>query len=221
MRSPSRLHASRRRLRGLRASARRDAEHRDRQLVRTEQPPQPPEAGARAIFVHRLHVHVALAGPGHRAEHVGQECLRLLVAMQDRAFAAFLIVDHELHRDARAPGPAWIRRVAPIADQIARVGRGHGWLLPHRNDGQCSQDGASWARQAASVERSWSVISVILPGGMAPRLHRPDLNETAVPSDLVGVVEPHIVRRRGDAGPDRLVRRDTCCSGRARCPPPL
>src|SRR5262245_62353176 len=108
-----------------------------------------------------------LARPRHRAEYVRQERLRLLVAMQDRALATFLIIDHELHRDTGAAGPARVRRVATIADQVARVGRAHGVAWPHRNDGQRSSGGASTARHAASVERSWSVISVMLPGGMA------------------------------------------------------
>ena len=107
-------------------------------------------------------------GHGTRAEHVGEKCLRLLVAMQVRAFSDFLIFYHYLQGDARASGPARVGWVAPVADQIARIGHGHGWLFPQRNDGQCSHDGASSARQAAKVERSSvEVISVILPGGMA------------------------------------------------------
>src|SRR5262245_15259320 len=108
-----------------------------------------------------------LARPRHRAEYVRQERLRLLVAMQDRALATFLIIDHELHRDTGAAGPARVRRVATIAERVAAVGRAHGPAWPPGNQGPRRTGRAATARPAASVERSLSVISVMLPGGMA------------------------------------------------------
>ena len=106
---------------GLRASAVATPNTVTGMLPRGEQPPQPPEPGARAILEHQLHVHVTLPGPGRRAEHVGEEGLGGLVAVQDRVLAAFLEIDHELHGDARAAGPARIGRRAAIAGEVARI----------------------------------------------------------------------------------------------------
>ena len=74
----------------------------DRNRALGEQPTQPPEAGARAVFVDRLHVHVAHARPGRGADDLRQERLRGGVAVQDVVLAALLVVDDELHGDARA-----------------------------------------------------------------------------------------------------------------------
>ena len=106
---------------GFRLQRGGDAEHRGRQLAFGEHPPQPPEAGARAIFEHRFDIGVALAGPGLRAQHVGQKRLRGAVAVQDVVLAALLEIHHELHRDARVAGPARIGRVAAVAAEVAGV----------------------------------------------------------------------------------------------------
>ena len=82
-------------------------------IPRGERPPQPPEAGARAVLEHRFHVHVALAAPGLRAEHVGEKRLRGRVAMQDRVLAALLEIHHELQGDAGPARPARIGGVRP------------------------------------------------------------------------------------------------------------
>ena len=106
-----------------------DAEHRGRQIAFGEHPPQPPEAGARAIFEHRFDIGVALAGPGLRTQHVGQERLRGAVAVQDVVLAALLEIHHELDRDARVARPARIGRVAAVAAEVAGVaGVGHARL---------------------------------------------------------------------------------------------
>jgi hypothetical protein len=83
---------------------------------------QPPEAGARSIFVDRLHVHVALARPWAAPTISDRKASRGGVAMEDVVLAAFLVVDDELQRDARAAGPARLRRVGAIADHVAGVG---------------------------------------------------------------------------------------------------
>ena len=41
--------------------------------------------------------------------------------MQDVVLAAFLVVDDELHGDARAARPVGVRRRAPVADHVARI----------------------------------------------------------------------------------------------------
>ena len=89
--------------------------------------PQPPEAGAGAVFVNRLHVHVPLAGPGCSADDLRQECLRGRIAVQDAVLAALLVVDHELHGDARLPRPARI-----------------GWGPAVTDEGRAGREGVSW-----------------------------------------------------------------------------
>ncbi len=68
-----------------------------------------------------LDVGVALADPGLRAQHVGQKRLRRAIAVQDVVLAAFLEIDHELHRDPRGIRPFRIGRVAAVAAEVARV----------------------------------------------------------------------------------------------------
>ena len=99
----------------------RDAEHGGRHLALGEHPPQPPEAGARAVFEHRFDIGVALARPGLRAQHVRQERFGGAIAMQDVVLAALLEIHHELHRDPRIARPARIGRVAAVAAEIAGV----------------------------------------------------------------------------------------------------
>src|SRR3954452_10048406 len=66
---------------------------------------------------------MALSRPRLRAQYVGQERFRCAVAMQDVVLAAFLEIDHELHRDPRIAGPARVRRVAAIAAEISGIAR--------------------------------------------------------------------------------------------------
>ena len=106
---------------GLRVERGRDAVDGDRNVALGEHAPQPPEAGARAVFVDRLHVHVAHARPGLRADDLREERLRGRVAVEDVVLAALLVVDDELDRDARAARPVRVGRVAAVADHVARI----------------------------------------------------------------------------------------------------
>ena len=93
----------------------------DGHVAAGEGAPQAPEAGAGAIFIDGFHIEVALALPGLRADNLGQQTFGRRIAVENAAFAAFLIVDHELHGDVRPSRPARIWRVAPITDEIARI----------------------------------------------------------------------------------------------------
>jgi hypothetical protein len=86
-----------------------------------EQPMQPPEAGPGTIFVHRLDIGMALAGPGRCAQHVDQEGLRGGVAVQDIILATLFIVEHELHRDVGAAGPVGVGRIWAVAVEVAGI----------------------------------------------------------------------------------------------------
>ncbi|KOT01469.1 hypothetical protein DM50_2834 [Burkholderia mallei] len=109
-----------------------DAEHRERQPALVELAQDAPHARARAVFVDRLHAHVARRIRG-RADDLGQELLGGGVAVQHAVLAAFLVVEHELHRDARAARPVRLHRMSAVADQIAWIVgiECHDWM---RND---------------------------------------------------------------------------------------
>src|SRR5207342_2098710 len=78
------------------------------------------------------------------------ELLARLVAMQHAGFGAFLEVEDELHRDAGVAGPVGVRRVAPVADEVAGIaGVGHGAGSP----GTSSTGGGSGAGGATRGTR--------------------------------------------------------------------
>ena len=87
-----------------------------------EQAVQPPKACPRAVFVDRLHVHVAHARPGRGADDLGQERFGRGVAVQDVVLAPLLVIDDELQRDAGVFRPVGERRRAPVADHVAGIG---------------------------------------------------------------------------------------------------
>ncbi len=93
----------------------------DRHPAADEHAMEPPEAGARAIFVDRFHVHVPLAGPSLRTDNLGEERLGGRIAMQDAVLPALLVIDHELDGDARAARPIGVGRLAAIADKITWI----------------------------------------------------------------------------------------------------
>ena len=101
-----------------------DAIDGDGQAVGGEVAPQPPEAGAGAVLVHRLHVGVALVGPGRGADDVGEEGLGRGVAVEDVVLAALFVVEHDLHRDIGAAGPFGIGRRTAVAEHVAGVSHG-------------------------------------------------------------------------------------------------
>ncbi|MNK69774.1 hypothetical protein D3C87_891700 [compost metagenome] len=86
-----------------------------------EHAPQPPEAGARAIFIDRFHVQVALTRPGLRTDDFRQQRFRRLVIIENAALAALLVIDDELHGDARTARPFRIGNIAAVAHQITGV----------------------------------------------------------------------------------------------------
>ena len=98
-----------------------DAIDGDGQIGFGEQPMQPPEAGARAVFIHGFDVPVALPRPGRGAHHIGQERLRAGIAVQDAVFAPFLIVEDELHGHMGASGPVGLGRIGAVAMHVAGV----------------------------------------------------------------------------------------------------
>ena len=79
-----------------------------------------PRAYAAAVLEDRFDVEVARAGQGLGTE-IGQHRFRVRIAVQDAGLAAFLVVQHQRHRDARLVRPVGMRRAAGVADEIARV----------------------------------------------------------------------------------------------------
>ncbi len=105
----------------------------DRDLVAGEVFPQAPEAGAGAVFVHRLHVGVPLAGPGRGTDHIRQEGLGRSIAVEHIVLAALLVVEDHLHRDIGAAGPLRIGRRAAVAEHVAGIAWSFFLLLSERS----------------------------------------------------------------------------------------
>jgi len=76
------------------------------------------------------------------ADDVGEERLRGVVAMQHGVLAAFLVVQHELHGNARPPGPARMRRILAVTGEVARIAWLEGRLGHERGTGSPRQDTA-------------------------------------------------------------------------------
>ena len=112
---------------GVALERHRHAEDGHRQAAALELAQEAPHAHARAVLVDALHRQVAVGVAGG-VEELGEELLAAGIAVQHAVLAAFLVVEHELHRDAGAAGPVRVRRVAAVADEVAGVGRvrGHG-----------------------------------------------------------------------------------------------
>src|ERR1700722_12960501 len=102
---------------------------------------QTPEAGAGAVFVDRLHVHVTHAWPGRGPDDLGQERFGGALAMQDIVLAALLVIDDKLHGDTSALRPVGERRGSPVADHVARISSGvcHPAASPHSPECVSSQ----------------------------------------------------------------------------------
>ena len=105
---------------GVALQGHRRAEHRERQPALLELAQQPPHAGARAVFVDRLHRQMPRF-VSLRADDFGEEDFRGRIAMQHAVLGALFVIEHELQRDARAVRPARVRRGAAVADEVARV----------------------------------------------------------------------------------------------------
>ena len=95
-----------------------DAVDGDRQAAFGEQAVEPPEPGARAVFVNRFHVPVALVRPGGGSDDFGQEGLGGGISVEHAVFTAFFIVHHELHGDPGPVRPVRLWRARPVAPQI-------------------------------------------------------------------------------------------------------
>ena len=110
----------------------RDAEDRQRQLPFPEHPHQPPEPGAAAVFVDRLHVDMAHALERLCPDDLRQERFGSGIAMKNAVLAAFLVVHHELDGDPGAAGPLGVGRVGAVADHVARVVLFYGHIVTSR-----------------------------------------------------------------------------------------
>jgi hypothetical protein len=108
---------------GIALQGHADGIDRQRHLPLGEDAHQPPEADPRAVLVGRLDAEVARAAARGGEEEIGQARLRRVVVVQDRALAALLVVEHEVHGEARATRPARVGRAIGVADEIAGIAR--------------------------------------------------------------------------------------------------
>ncbi|MCY1426311.1 hypothetical protein D9M71_421290 [compost metagenome] len=92
-----------------------------RQVVLPEQLEQAPYAGATTVFVERFHAHVAHALQRLGGYHFREERFGFLVAVQDAALTAFLIVEDEGEGDAGVARPVRMGWVVAVSDQVAGV----------------------------------------------------------------------------------------------------
>lgn len=97
-----------------------DTEHGERQATLFEFPQDAPNPGARAIFVDRLHAHVA-GWISSGAYDFGQELLGRGIAVQDAVLPAFFVIENKLHGHARTAWPVSLDRVPAVTDQVARI----------------------------------------------------------------------------------------------------
>ncbi len=86
-----------------------------------EQTVQPPEAGARAIFIDVFHVPVALAIPLRGTDDLRQEGFRRFIPVQNAVFPAFFIIHHKLHGNFRTIRPFRVGCFCAIAKHVTRV----------------------------------------------------------------------------------------------------
>ncbi|MNL64748.1 hypothetical protein D3C87_1889940 [compost metagenome] len=76
--------------------------------------------------------------------------------MQHAVFAAFFVIQHELHGDARAPGPLRVGRVAAIADEVAGI-RKRGIVGVHEGMGTERWGTEPWgAKPISAAGRGWA-----------------------------------------------------------------
>jgi hypothetical protein len=97
---------------GVAGQSLRHAKHCDGQITLDEQAMQAPKARPAAIFIEALHRHGAVR-VARCADHFGRKPFGQFVAIEDGVFRALLIIDDELHCDARACGQWASGGVAP------------------------------------------------------------------------------------------------------------
>src|SRR3712207_2158621 len=94
---------------------------RERQAALREEAQDAPDARARAVVELRFGDEVALADARLPARDLVQVGLAVRIAVQHAALGALLVVQHEGEGEARATGPARVRRVRPVAEEVADV----------------------------------------------------------------------------------------------------
>ena len=99
-----------------------DREDADLDSALGEHPHQAPEADTAAVLVDRLDLQIPHARQRLGADDLLEKGLGLAVTVKDRALAAFLVVHHDLERQAGPVRPLRIRGSRSVADQISRVG---------------------------------------------------------------------------------------------------
>ena len=138
----------------------RDAEHGERERTTLELTENSPDAGARAVFVDRLHAHVP-RGIRRGVDDLGEEGLRARIAFVDRALAALLVVEDELHCDASSLRPVGTGDVAAVAGEVARsVVRSHARRTPRSTPRSISRRaGSSRSRRARRASRCAAIVA--------------------------------------------------------------
>mmetsp|Transcript_16133 Transcript_16133/g.40685 ORF Transcript_16133/g.40685 Transcript_16133/m.40685 type:complete len:322 (-) Transcript_16133:24-989(-) len=122
---PTRLHHCCPRL-GVPLQSKGTRIHCARHVSLREQPVEPPEASARTVLVERFHVGMPHPLVGSDTDDLAEEVLRLAVPVEHAVLRALLVVDDELHREARVPRPPGVRWSLSIPHKVPGVGGGGG-----------------------------------------------------------------------------------------------
>ncbi|AIM20687.1 amidohydrolase [Serratia sp. SCBI] len=98
----------------------RHAEDRQRQATPAELAVDPPKARPAAVFVQRIHRHMARRIAGG-ADNIGEKLFRSRIAMQHMILRTLLVIEHKLHGNPRVARPARVRRISGVASQVTGV----------------------------------------------------------------------------------------------------
>ncbi len=110
---------------GMALERHRDGKDGHRNAALLEEAHEAPEAGPAAVFVDRLHAHMAPPDKGRSADDLGQEGLGSRVAVEDGVLAAFLVIDDDLQGEPSTRRPLRRRRMPTVAHHVARICVGH------------------------------------------------------------------------------------------------
>jgi hypothetical protein len=100
----------------------RAAKYCDRQPSLGKKTKQAPDANPAAKFVHGLESKVSLSGGDATAWRFCESQFGSIVAVRNRIFRPFFIVDRELYGDARAARPASLRTIVGVTYEIPWIG---------------------------------------------------------------------------------------------------
>mmetsp|Transcript_29446 Transcript_29446/g.49716 ORF Transcript_29446/g.49716 Transcript_29446/m.49716 type:complete len:206 (+) Transcript_29446:768-1385(+) len=105
---------------GIALQSHSTSKHGARLLLACEETMQSPESRPGAVVVKTLHVGVPLSRVLPHPNDFGEQVFGGLISVEQTVLGALLVVDHKLQSHLGAIGPFGIRRMLPVASNIAR-----------------------------------------------------------------------------------------------------